>query len=51
MREIKNYYTKSGLEILASIYPGPCLTWKQEVVTLKLEKTKFNKLLCKTTFF
>lgn len=47
MRDIKSYYTKSGLEILASVYPGPCLTrggyFKQEVVILKLGKVKLKK--------
>lgn len=42
MRKIKNYYNKSGLEILAPIYPGPSLTWKQEVAILRPGKVKFN---------
>lgn len=48
---MKNYYTKSGFEILASIYLGPCLPWKQEVVILRLGKVKFNKTFVKQFSF
>lgn len=50
MKEIKNYYTKSGLEVQESIYPDPCLTWKQEVVILRLGKVKFNKTALSSNF-
>lgn len=44
---MKNDYTKLGFEILASIYLGPCLPWKHEVVILRLGKVKFNKCFVK----